>query len=146
MMNYTWNFSQSETEKYCEWIIIFLGSVLVTRFKALEAVAFSPFFFHCWIPCFPMFNTRKLYSLALQVFNTWRVPWEGALCLLYPVRVFCIVSHASPRGRGGALGHETKTAARKITHCTGWAQDSIAKVCFASWLVQRGRCNLKWMA
>ena len=99
-----------------------------------------------------MFNTRKPYSLALQVFNTWKVRWEGAYvcCSLFaPFALFPkqpILSRRTkipPRGGGRALGHETKTAAREATYCTGWAQDSTAKVCFASWMVQRGRVQLE---
>ena len=82
-----------------------------------------------------MFNTCKLYSLALQVFNTWDAVRGSAnsavacSCLLhcFPCSRFCLVAQrSSPRGGGGALGHETKTTAREATHCTGSAQDSIA--------------------
>ena len=109
-------------------IPIFLRPVLVARFQSTWSCSIFPvsFFFTVEYHVFrcacltPVNCTPSLYKCS-----TPEMRWEGAHG--FPCSRFCLVAQrSSPRGGGGALGHETKTTAREATHCTGSAQDSIA--------------------
>ena len=63
---------------------IFLRSVPVARFQSTRRCSIFPFFFTVKYPCYPMFNTSKPYSPALQHLKSVKRGERYVRCNLFP--------------------------------------------------------------
>ena len=133
--------------------------------RSVPGVSFQSSWSCSIFPFFSLLNTHVILCLTpvnrtSALCNTLKA-WRGgsamsavacfSLLQCLPRSRFCLVAQrSSPRGGEGRCVTRQKWLQGRVPFAKVGHNypDSIAEVCFASWLVKRGRCNLselKWM-